>query len=90
MTLTLDLPTDLAQTLTWEADHAGLSLSAYALRILQMRTESVVEKPTTGAELVAYWRNIGVIGMRSDISDTTGYADKLRYAAEHRFEKVES
>jgi hypothetical protein len=40
--------------------------------------------PKNGAELVNYWQQAGVIGMRSDISDSQQHARKLRAKAERR------
>jgi hypothetical protein len=40
--------------------------------------------PQTGAELVAYWQEAGVIESRSDILDSQAYARQLRYEAETR------
>ena len=83
MTLTLDLPEELETELTAEAQRLGLPLSEYARRLLATgRTPGPV--PTTGSELVAYWKSEGVVGSRSDIRDSQGHARLLRQRAEHR------
>ena len=83
MSITLELPEDLASALTTEAAHLGLSLSAYTLRLLSTRILPA-SVPTTGAELVAYWQREGVIGTRPDIPDSQAYARQLRHRAERR------
>ena len=83
MTLTLDLPKELVQELSVEADRLGLSLPEYALRILSA-AQSREAPPKTGADLVAYWRAEGLVGTRPEISDSQAYAREIRRAAEKR------
>lgn len=83
MTIILELPTELEDELTQEATRLGLSLPDYALRLLHARP-SLETPPQTGAELVAYWRNAGVVGMRKDIMDSQAHARQLRRTAERR------
>lgn len=83
MTLTLELPTELETDLLDEAAALGLSLPEYTLRLLLARPV-LKAAPQTGAELVAYWQNAGVIGMRHDIDDSQQHARKLRARAERR------
>ena len=83
MTLTLDLPAELEKQLTAAAQEAGMSLAEYSLQLLAMRSRSELGV-TTGADLVAYWRSLGLIGMRSDIQDSQVYAREIRHKAEHR------
>ena len=40
--------------------------------------------PINGAELVEYWKRIGVFGSRPDITDSVEYARQLRRDAETR------
>ena len=42
------------------------------------------DMPTNGAELVAYWEQLGVIGSRPDIMDSMEPARKRRRQAETR------
>jgi hypothetical protein len=41
-------------------------------------------RPTTGAELVAYWERHGLIGTRPDIKDSVEYVQEMRRKAERR------
>ncbi len=83
MTLTLDLPQELATDLSTEAKRLGIPLAQYALRLLEQK-HSAERAPRTGAELVAYWKREGVIGSRPDITDSAEYARSLRRQAERR------
>ena len=83
MTLTLQIPADLEGRLSNEASQLGLPLSQYILHILSQsgRRES---SPMSGAQLVAYWENEGVIGARGDIADSAQHARDVRRRAEER------
>ena len=83
MTLTLELPQDLEHELAAEAQKLGLPLSEYALRLLFSRS-AVDKKPGTGAELISYWQEANLIGIRPDIEDSQTYARQLRREAETR------
>ena len=83
MSININLPSDLENELSTEASQLKLSLSEYILRILSVRP-SPQKWPKTGAELVAYWKSVGVIDSRSDIVDSQEYARKLRHEAETR------
>jgi hypothetical protein len=83
MSIMLDLPQELECELTTEATQLGLSLTEYVLRLLSTRS-LVGQLPTTGAELVAYWRREGVIGTRPEITDSQTHARQLRHQAERR------
>jgi len=83
MNISLNLPTELENELSAEATRLKLPLTEYIVRVLEFRPLSQ-DAPKTGAELVAYWEKTGVIGSRSDITDSQVYARKLRQAAEHR------
>jgi hypothetical protein len=41
-------------------------------------------RPTTGAELIEYWKRHGLIGTRPDIKDSVEYVRKMRRKAETR------
>jgi len=83
MSITLDIPETLVGELTVEARRLGLPLSDYVVTLLA--TGRTVESHSkTGAELVAYWREQGVVGSRSDISDSQAHARNMRRQAEHR------
>jgi hypothetical protein len=81
--ITLDLPDELEQELATEAAQFGLSLSDYVLRVLSTGF-LIGEKPKTGAELVAYWHNEGLIGTRPDSLDSQTHARQIREQAERR------
>jgi hypothetical protein len=83
MSITLDLPEDLQTELSAEATQHGLSLPEYILRLLS--TGSIIGKrPQTGAELVEYWHNEGLIGTRPDLADSPAHARQIREQVERR------
>jgi hypothetical protein len=83
MSITLDLPQELASDLAGEAMQLGLSLTEYALHILVTRTRAE-HMPTTGAELVAYWQREGVLGSRPESTDSQMHARQIRHSVERR------
>ncbi len=83
MSIRLDLPSDLESELSTEASRLNLPLSEYILRLLSTR-QVLSSPPKTGAELVAYWQNEGVIHSRPDIVDSQVHAQHLRHEAETR------
>ncbi len=82
MSITLDLPQELEQSLTEEAQRLGLPLPAYILRLLS--AGSPRQPIRSGAGLVGYWQAEGVIGSRPDIVDSQAHARQLRHQAENR------
>jgi hypothetical protein len=83
MSINLKLSPELENELNTEAEKLNLPLSEYILHILSTR-KSVDILPKTGAELVKYWENEGVINSRPDITDSQAYARELRNQAETR------
>jgi len=83
MTLVLELPTELETELAVEAARLGLPLEEYALRLLAAGPVAV-PKPSSGAGLLAYWQNAGVVGTRPEIADPSAHARALRQQAEKR------
>ena len=83
MTVTLELPQELERELSGEATKLGLTLSEYTLRLLSRRP-TVKAIPKTGAELVAYWQDSGLVGARTDITDSQTHARTIRAEAERR------
>lgn len=81
MDISLNLPSELETELSTEATELKLPLSEYILRILSLRP-FLPNLLRNGAELVAYWESIGVIGSRHDITDSQDYARELRHQAE--------
>ena len=90
MTLVIDLPQELENELSAEANRLGLALPEYALRVLSMwgsvgnLLPYIDDMPQTGVELVAYWQREGLIGTRPDIADSQEHARVIRAKAEHR------
>ena len=87
MTITLEVPQELEHELAIEAAKLGLSLSDYAIRLLSRRnpTQTI---PNTGAELVTYWQDAGLIGTHTDIVDSQQHARAIRAQAEKRTRRV--
>ena len=83
MSITLDIPEALVGELTVEAQQAGLPLSDYVAALLATG-RATGPLPQTGAILVAYWQEQGVIGSRSDVSDSQIHAEEIRRRAEQR------
>lgn len=55
----------MTSELVEEAEQLGLSLPEYTLRLLFLRPP-LQSRPQTGAELVAYWQDAGLIGAWPD------------------------
>ena len=83
MSIVLDLPPELESELAAEAAQLRLPLSEYAVRLLVSGRSSEL-KPSTGAELVAYWQSAGLVGTRPEILDSAEHARELRKQAETR------
>lgn len=83
MSLVLNLPAELERELTAEATRLGLPLPEYVLRLLA-DGQALSRAPRTGAELLAFWQNEGVIGTRSEIADGSAHARALREQAQRR------
>lgn len=83
MSIILNLPPELEKELADEAARLNLPLPEYALRVLSTG-RGADNAPKTGADLVAYWQSEGIIGSRSDITDSQTHARDLRRAAETR------
>lgn len=83
MNITLEIPSELERELAIEAFQLKLPLSEYILRVLSFRP-FLQNSPKTGVELVAYWESVGVVGSRSDITDSVEHARESRNQAENR------
>lgn len=83
MSITLNLPPELAKMLAEQARQRGLSINDHVLNMLGGHNAG---KPTakTGNDLVAYWQTEGLIGTRGDIADSSEHARTLRQQAEAR------
>ncbi|MDY6783716.1 MAG: hypothetical protein SW833_14435 [Cyanobacteriota bacterium] len=83
MNINLELPSELENELSLEASQLQLPLAEYIVRVLSVRP-FLQGLPKTGAELVAYWKNAGVINSRPDILESQKYARQLRHEIENR------
>jgi hypothetical protein len=83
MSLVLDLPPDLENQLAAEAARLGLPLPEYALHVLAGR-HAPSSAPRTGAELLAFWQEEGLVGSRAEITDSLARARALRERAQRR------
>lgn len=86
MSLTLELPGDLERQLASQAAEAGVPLEDYVVQVLSKNSgnDTPGQIARTGAELVDFWRREGLIGYRTDITDSVEYARELRRRAERR------
>lgn len=83
MNINLELSEDLKLELASEAALLNLSLDEYIVHVLNARS-FLQSQPRTGAQLVAYWENVGVLNSRTEITDSQEYARELRQQAEIR------
>lgn len=83
MVISLELPSELENELSTEASKLKLPLAEYILRMLAFRP-FLQNPPKNGVELVTYWESIGVVGSRTDITDSQEHARRLRDQAENR------
>jgi hypothetical protein len=83
MTLTLDLPRELEADLAVGAAWEGVPIETYALRLLAA-SQDRSSRIQSGVKLVEYWRREGVIGSRSDVTDSQSQARAIRDAAQRR------
>ncbi len=83
MTIQINLPQELEQELSIEAQQINLSLSEYILHLLSLR-QVLNNTPKTGLELISYWQKEGLINSRPEIEDSQDYARQIRHQAEHR------
>jgi len=81
--ITLNLPVDLESQLSAEAARRGVPLDEYLIRVL-CSAGPVGDTPKTGAQLVAYWADEGLIGSRPDIAGSSQHARCLRQEAERQ------
>ncbi|MEW6127349.1 MAG: hypothetical protein AB1757_09940 [Acidobacteriota bacterium] len=81
--ITINLPADIEKEMAEEVAKIGLSLSEFIVQKLQARR---IAKPSvkTDAALVNYWRLEGLIGTRSDITDSQKQARTIREEVEKR------
>jgi len=83
MSILLHLPEELAARLTDEAARENLPLEEYVIRLLT-NGHQLSTGLGNGSDLVAYWRQNGLIGTRPDIQDSAVHARAVRQQAERR------
>lgn len=83
MSITLELPKELSDQLTQEALEAQTSMEDYVVHLIQTR-DAVLTRIKTGADAVAYWKSLGLLGRLKHIEDPIQYARNVRKAAETR------
>lgn len=81
MTLTLEVPTEVAEKLERDAAASGTSVAEYALQLLGVRTKRPFRSP---AELMDHWQAEGLIGSDTETEDSSVVARRLREQAERR------
>ncbi len=82
MTLTLEVPAEVAEKLTRDAATMGLSVTDYALRLLGVLPP---QPPWNGAEVVEYRKANGLLGEYGDMTiDSPVLARQLREQAQRR------
>ena len=93
MTLILELTPEQEQQIEAEARRRNMDAASYAKALLfeEEAAEQLgpaaaqaAEEPWSGADLVAYWEQEGVIGSRPDITDSLEHARAIRRKAERR------
>jgi hypothetical protein len=88
MSIVVNLPAELEKTIAAEAAKAGMTVSDYvASRLAQGITTNgshVSKRRLTGPELVQRWKELGLIGHRTDITDPEAHSRRLREAAQRR------
>ena len=83
MTLHVTIPDELDSPLRHRAAELGVSVEKLAAAYIS-KAVGEPSKPKTGEELVEEWQRQGLIGYRSDITDSESHARSLRDAAQQR------
>jgi hypothetical protein len=83
MSIVLKLPPELETKLAAAASREGIPLADYVVRVLSNGGPPRAGIGS-GAELVAYWQQAGLVGVRSDIDDSQQHARRLREEAARR------
>jgi len=83
MNTILAIPDALEMELHAQAAKLGIPMPQFALQLLKSGL-AAIEKPKSGAEMVDYWINLGLIGSRADILDTEACYRDLRRQSQFR------
>lgn len=88
MSIVVTLPADLEKTIAAEAAKAGMTVSDYVAGRLAQATATnsscETKRRLSGPALVKRWKELGLIGYRTDIIDPEAHSRRLRDAAQHR------
>ena len=94
MSIIVNLPVELEKTIAAEAAKAGMTVSDYVAGRLAQGTTTNGSRGTndscglkrrlTGPEMVQRWKELGLIGYRTDITDPEAHSRRLREAAQRR------
>lgn len=79
MTITIDLPMEIQVRLAEEAKPANISQDLLASQLIAMSLPPA--EFNTGTEAVAYWKQIGLVGMWADreyMKDSTAWVQRQR------------
>lgn len=88
MSIVVNLPTELERTIAAEAAKAGMTVSDYVADQLAKAaggaSASETKQRLSGAALVQRWKELGLIGYRSDITEPEAHSRRLREEAQQR------
>jgi hypothetical protein len=88
MSIVVHLPAELEKAIATEAAMAGMSVSDYvAGRLAQGAATNgshASKRRLSGPALVQRWKELGLIGYRTDITDPEAHSRRLREAAQRR------
>lgn len=94
MSIIVNLPAELEKTIAAEAAKAGMTVSDYVAGRLDQGTTTNgsrgsngsrgTKRRLTGPEMVQRWKELGLIGYRTDITDPEAHSRRLREAAQRR------
>ena len=88
MSIVVNLPDELERTIAAEAAKAGMTVSDYVADRLAKAAGGAMTGETkqrlSGAALVQRWKELGLIGYRSDITDPEAHSRRLREEAQRR------
>jgi len=85
MSIVVNLPDELERTIAAQAAKAGMTVSDYVADRLAKATAVTATGETkarlSGAALVRRWRELGLIGYRSDVTDPEAHSRRLHEEA---------
>ena len=88
MVRTIDVPEDVDRFLASLAEREGTSVEALTVEILRRSASeeplNLDDPPRLPADVLELWRREGVIGSRTDITDSVAHARSLRETAQRR------